>query len=104
PTLERIGEALALLPGPIEVTGHSDNVPIRSVRYPSNWHLSRDRAQSVATLLGEFVDPGRLKSTGKADTEPLAPNDSAAGRARNRRVEITLRIEPADVNVAAKQP
>ncbi|GAA4333566.1 DotU family type VI secretion system protein [Pigmentiphaga soli] len=104
PTLARIGEALASLPGRVEVTGHTDNVPIRSARYPSNWHLSQDRAASVAALLGRYVDPSRIKATGKADTEPVAPNDSAAGRSRNRRVEVVLAVEPAGAQITAAKP
>jgi type VI secretion system protein ImpK len=97
PLLARIADALAKNPGKVIVTGHSDNQPIRSLRYPSNWHLSAARAQAVADLLGARVGADRLRAEGRADAEPLAPNDTAAGRARNRRIEITL-IVSADVN------
>lgn len=87
----RIGEALEEVPGRILVTGHTDNVPIRSVRFPSNWHLSQERALAVQRVLAERIEAaGRLRAEGRADTEPLAPNDSPANRARNRRVEVTL--------------
>ena len=72
------------------ITGHSDNVPIRSMRYPSNWHLSQARAQSVLAVIANYVPGSRLQSEGRADAEPIAPNDTPANRARNRRVEITL--------------
>lgn len=87
---ERIGKALHGVPGPVLIAGHTDNQPIRSLRFPSNWHLSKDRAASVKALLAAAVKPERLTAEGRADTEPLADNASAEGRAKNRRVEITL--------------
>jgi type VI secretion system protein ImpK len=90
PLFERIGAALNKVPGPVVIAGHTDNQPIRSLRFPSNWHLSKDRAASVKALLGTAVQPARLSAEGRADTEPVADNGSAEGRARNRRVEITL--------------
>jgi type VI secretion system protein ImpK len=90
PLLRRIGEALNEVPGAVLVTGHTDNLPIRSARFPSNWHLSIERAESVRGLLARTVDPGRLKAEGRADAEPVAGNATPADRARNRRVEITL--------------
>ena len=90
PVLRRIAQALAEVPGPVLITGHSDNQPIRSVRYPSNWHLSQARAQSVRDVIAVHVPGSRLRSEGRADAEPVAPNDSSANRAKNRRVEITL--------------
>ncbi|MBU6260014.1 MAG: OmpA family protein, partial [Burkholderiales bacterium] len=70
--------------------GHTDNQPIRSLRYPSNWHLSLARANHVKALLAQSVNPSRLSAEGRADSEPVASNATAAGRAQNRRVEITL--------------
>lgn len=90
PLLRRIGDALGGLPGSVQVTGHTDRQPIRSARFPSNWHLSQARAESVAQLLAASVSRTRLRADGKADAEPIAGNDSAAGRAQNRRVDITL--------------
>lgn len=90
PVLQRIAEALSEVSGPVLITGHSDNVPIRSVRYPSNWHLSQARAQGVLAVIANRVPGNRLRSEGRADAEPVAPNDTPANRARNRRVEITL--------------
>ncbi len=89
-TFERIGGALNQVPGTVVIAGHTDNVPIRSLRFPSNWHLSKDRAASVKALLAGRVKPERMTAEGRADTEPVADNTSAEGRARNRRVEITL--------------
>ena len=90
PVLQRIAQALAEVSGPVLITGHSDNIPIRSMRYPSNWHLSQARAQSVLAVIANHVPGHRLRSEGRADAEPIAPNDTPANRARNRRVEITL--------------
>ena len=94
PLLVRIGEELRRIPGQILVTGHTDNQPIRSLRFPSNWHLSKERAQAVNTILTAEVKAERVRSEGLADTQPIADNSSAAGRATNRRVEITLRPTP----------
>lgn len=91
PLLVRIAQALNSVGGKVQITGHTDNQPIRSTRFPSNWHLSQERARSVMQLLATTVaSPGRLSAEGRADTEPIALNDTPANRARNRRVEITL--------------
>lgn len=75
----------------IVVEGHTDNVPIQTARFPSNWELSAARASSVVRHLeARGLNPTRLRATGYADTRPLAPNDTPEGRALNRRVEITL--------------
>jgi type VI secretion system protein ImpK len=95
PVIQRIAAALDRVPGTILVTGHTDDVPIRTARFPSNWELSTERAASVVRLMaGKLTDPSRLRAEGVADSAPLAPNDSAANRARNRRVEIVLRSAP----------
>jgi type VI secretion system protein ImpK len=89
--LKRVGEALRNEPGPVLVLGHSDNQPIRTVRFPSNFQLSAARADSArAVLAAATAQPDRYTSAGRADTEPLVPNDSAANRERNRRIEIVL--------------
>jgi type VI secretion system protein ImpK len=88
--LPRIGEALASLPGQVLIAGHTDSQPIRTLRFPSNWHLSQDRADAVRKALAQAVPAARLRSEGRADSEPVADNATADGRARNRRVEITL--------------
>jgi type VI secretion system protein ImpK len=88
--LPRIAQALSDLPGKVLITGHTDNQPIRTLRFPSNWHLSQERADAVKTELARTVDAKRLRSEGRADSEPLADNNTPAGRSKNRRVEITL--------------
>ena len=95
PVILRVAEALDRVPGTIVVTGHTDDVPIRTARFPSNWELSTGRARSVLALMAARVsEPARLRAEGLADSEPLAPNDSAANRAKNRRVAIILRTAP----------
>jgi type VI secretion system protein ImpK len=94
PVLLRVADALNSVPGKVLVTGHTDNVPIRTVRFPSNWHLSQARANTVMRLLATRVTPARLSAEGRAESEPVAANDSPANRARNRRVEITLFVAP----------
>lgn len=93
PVLKRIGEALAQVKGDVQVVGHSDNQPIRSLRFPSNWHLSSARAESVRAALVAQVSEPRMRAIGKAEAEPVAPNDTAENRARNRRVDIILAPE-----------
>src|SRR5690625_5512884 len=87
-----------LQPGRIQVQGHTDSLPIRTGRFRSNWDLSSARAVSVAHELmrGGYLDEHRFQVTGLADTRPLAPNDTADGRARNRRVEVVIQQELDD--------
>lgn len=95
PVVVRIAEVLERVPGAILVTGHTDDLPIRSARFHSNWELSTARAQSVVKLMASKVsDPARLKAEGVADSQPVGPNDSEANRSRNRRVVIILRSVP----------
>jgi type VI secretion system protein ImpK len=95
PVVLRVAEALEQVPGTVVVTGHTDDVPIRTARFPSNWELSTERAASVVRLMSSRLkDPARLRAEGLADSTPAAPNDSTVNRARNRRVEINLRSAP----------
>ena len=98
PLVMRIADALNSVPGQVQITGHTDNQPIRSARFPSNWHLSQERARSVLQLLAQKVTPAnRLAAEGRADAEPVAGNDiTPAGRSCNRRVEITLFVNNAN--------
>jgi len=89
--LERVAAALKDTKGPIIVMGHSDNQPIKTARFPSNMHLSLARAEAVTKTLAELVDDkSRLTAEGQADKSPIAANDTAEGRAQNRRIEIVL--------------
>lgn len=77
--------------GEVSVEGHSDNLPIDTPRYPSNWELSSARASAVLRyLVLQGIDPARLRAIGYAATRPLASNDDRDGRAANRRVELVL--------------
>jgi len=90
--LEQLTPLLAQTDYRLEVAGHTDNRPIRSERYPSNWELSSARAASVVRLfLAEGIAANRMRASGYADTEPVARNDTERGRERNRRVELVLR-------------
>jgi chemotaxis protein MotB len=81
---------------PILIEGHTDAVPIRATRFPTNWELSTSRASTVVRfLMGHGVPAKRLAATGYASQHPIATNRTVAGRARNRRVEIVLaRLRP----------
>ena len=89
--VERVATALREETGPIQVVGHSDNVPIRTIRFPSNFHLSQERARSVAEMVKKRLDdPGRVTAEARADAEPIASNATADGREQNRRIELVL--------------
>lgn len=83
---------LADMPGDIAIEGHTDDLPIRTSRFASNWNLSAARAAAVANVLlaREQLDAERVQVTGMADTRPRVPNTSDGNRAKNRRVEIIL--------------
>jgi len=91
--IDAIGAALEQVPGHVTVTGHTDDQPLRSLRYSDNYDLSRARALEVTNRLKARVrDPARLDFTGKGSSEPrYRPENSAENRARNRRVEILHR-------------
>jgi chemotaxis protein MotB len=91
PTLDRIGTMLNTMVGAIRIAGHTDDVPISTSQFRSNWDLSAMRATTVAhQLLTTGINPGRMMVSGHADTQPRAPNDTPANRALNRRIDITL--------------
>jgi type VI secretion system protein ImpK len=92
--LESVAGALNQLPGAVLITGHTDDRPIRTLRFPSNWQLSQRRADAVREILRRVVAAERLTAEGRADSEPLVANDTAANRALNRRVEIALATGP----------
>jgi chemotaxis protein MotB len=74
-----------------QVAGHTDNVPISSAKFPSNWELSGARAVTVVKFLqAQGVDPNRLSASGYAEFQPAASNETDAGRQQNRRIEIVL--------------
>ncbi|MCX8050165.1 MAG: MotB family protein [Methylohalobius sp.] len=108
PSMAKIADAVKLSRGKIVIAGHTDDVPIVSERYRSNWELSAARAVTVAhELLRGGVDSQRLMVAGYADTRPLLPNTNETNRAKNRRVEIVLeqqdRAEPQSAVPALPQ-
>ncbi|MBI1181986.1 MAG: OmpA family protein [Alphaproteobacteria bacterium] len=91
PIFQGLADELHQERGPIQVIGHSDSQKISNWRFSSNMELSRARAQSVMDMLIKFgVDPGKLSARGRGALEPLASNDTEAGRSRNRRVELVV--------------
>lgn len=98
PTLTKIGQLLTSSSGNIDVAGHTDDIPISTSRFRSNWELSTSRAVSVAHILLDTPDllADRFTVTGHAETKPREPNDTAENRAANRRVEISIVIGEVD--------
>jgi len=90
--LSKVGEALKGYEDKvIRVVGHTDNVPISTAQFPSNWELSAARATTVVRFLQSAgVAPERLTASGRGEYSPVASNDDAEGRRKNRRIEITL--------------
>lgn len=90
--LKEISKILESIPNNIFIEGHTDNLPIVTNAYPSNWELSTLRATTVLRFITEHakIEGKRLAASGYADTRPLAPNDTPANRALNRRVDIVI--------------
>jgi chemotaxis protein MotB len=90
--LKKVGEALKGYEDKvIRIVGHTDNVPIKTKVFPSNWELSVARATTVVRYLQEVgIPPERMVASGRAEYQPIAENDTAEGRKKNRRIEITL--------------
>lgn len=98
PIIERVVEVVGNCTGSVVVSGHTDDRPISSSRYRSNWDLSAARAVSVVheLVLNREIPADRVVASGRAETKPLAPNNSAENRALNRRVEISIRNPECD--------
>ena len=89
--LRDISRVLATVPNSVMVEGNTDNRPISTREFPSNWELSAARAASVVHLLTRFdIDPSRLSAIGYGEHRPVAGNDSDEGRAKNRRVTLVI--------------
>ena len=95
--IDKIASALTQIEGRIAVEGHTDNVPINTFAYPSNWDLSAARSVAVVRRMLDIapLEPKRVTASGFADTRPQAINSTFEGRARNRRVEIVVK-QPLD--------
>ena len=92
--IQRIGGALAAEKFRAVVIGYTDNVPIKTVEFPSNWHLSEARAKAVGTILSQFAGPEAILTEGRADSDPIADNKTQEGRETNRRTEIMVLTNP----------
>jgi len=91
PVLGKVAAEINQVTGTVQVVGHSDNQPIRTPEFPDNQALSEKRAAAVAAVLqSRGVQPARLQIRGRGDGAPVADNATAAGRARNRRVDIVV--------------
>ncbi len=92
--LQHIGGALASEKFRAVVVGYTDNVPIRTAQFPSNWHLSEARARAVGDILATYTGKDAILTEGRADSDPLASNDTQEGREANRRTEILVLTDP----------
>jgi len=92
PFLNELAAVMKKMSYPIRIEGHTDNVPIHTWQFPSNWELSTARAVNVVKYFSETcgIDPRRLSAVGYGESKPLVANDSPQNRAKNRRVEIVL--------------
>lgn len=97
-TLDSLTELLEFNDNDIIIEGFTDDVPMNSTRYPSNWELSTGRAMAVVRYLAEEqnIDPTRLSGRGYGEFNPVAPNDTPENRAANRRVNIVLVYQPEE--------
>jgi type VI secretion system protein ImpK len=91
--LEKIGAEIAKERARVIVIGYTDNVPINTFAFPSNWQLSQERARKVASILARHVPPALITAEGRGQTEPVETNDTPEGREANRRTEIVV-IQP----------
>lgn len=93
--LDKVGSILGRLDNHIRVEGHTDNVPIKTAHYPSNWELSTDRASTIIRyFINEIsMEPSRLSAGGYAEYRPIDSNSTPEGRAKNRRVDIVIMNE-----------
>jgi chemotaxis protein MotB len=89
--------AATLPQNPLRVEGHTDNVPIHTSQFATNWELSTTRATAIARILLDRgpIDPVNLSAAGYAEFHPVASNDTEEGRTQNRRVDIILLRHPA---------
>lgn len=103
-TLARLGNLFAEFNDPVRVIGHTDNIPINTGQYPSNWELGASRACAIVRYyVRQGFDAGRFVCTSYGDTQPIATNDTEEGRLQNRRVNFLIEAEPADIRKLAEK-
>lgn len=101
--LEKIINVLAAAPNYIKVEGHTDNLPINTARFPSNWELSVLRATNVVHIMQGKIATDRLSATGYGEYRPIAKNDTEAGRNLNRRVDLVILRSKFDATEPGQQ-
>lgn len=105
PTLKRVAIALNSVGGAVIVRGYTDNTRINTRRFQSNIDLSQARAEAVRRLLEQdLTQRGRIRAEGRGEADPVVPNTSPENRSRNRRVEITLELAPAEIERQLNAP
>ncbi len=104
--IARIGGALAQEQFRAVVVGYTDNTPIKTIQFPSNWHLSEARAKAVGEILISFTGPDAILTEGRAEADPIADNATPQGREKNRRTEILVLADPDEelTGAGAKSP
>ncbi|SPF51904.1 OmpA family protein [Candidatus Desulfosporosinus infrequens] len=102
--LEKIATVLAAEPNQIKVEGHTDNLPIHTAQFPSNWELSVIRSTNVVQILqSDGITPDRLSAAGYGEFRPIASNDTDAGRAKNRRIDLIILRSKYDLTEPSTQ-
>lgn len=102
--LEKVSTVLAAAPNQIKVEGHTDNLPIRTAHFPSNWELSVIRSTNVVQILqSDGITPNRLSATGYGEYRPISSNDTEAGRNKNRRIDLIILRSKYDVTEPSNQ-
>ncbi len=103
--LRNISTVLAASPNQIKVEGHTDNLPIHTVQFPSNWELSVIRSTNVVQIFQhEGISPNRLSATGYGEYRPIASNETALGQGKNRRIDLIILRSKYDVTEPNNQP
>ena len=105
PTLRQIAASLSPAPYDLRIEGHTDNIPIHTPEFDSNWELSSARATRIARLFLDLkaLSPDRISAAGYAEFHPVASNGTAEGRARNRRVDLVV-LPRAKIDLSAPTP
>ncbi len=102
--LEKISTVLAAAPNQIKVEGHTDNLPIHTSQFPSNWELSVIRSTNVLQILqSDGITPDRLSAAGYGEYRPIASNNTDAGRSKNRRIDLVILRSKYDVTEPSNQ-